>query len=71
MYKNSIKTWAVNDRPREKFIQKGSEALSDSELLAILIRSGTPDRSALVVAQEILTLANDAVNSCIYLVNGN
>lgn len=59
MYKNSIKTWAVNDRPREKFIQKGSEALSDSELLAILIRSGTPDRSALVVAQEILTLAND------------
>jgi len=59
MYKNSIKTWAVNDRPREKFIQKGSEALSDSELIAILIRSGTPDRSALVVAQEILSLAND------------
>jgi DNA repair protein RadC len=59
MYKNSIKTWSVNDRPREKFIQKGSEALSDSELLAILIRSGTPDRSALVVAQEILSLAND------------
>ena len=51
MYKNSIKTWAVNERPREKFIQKGSEALSDSELIAILIRSGTPDRSALVVAR--------------------
>jgi len=59
MYKNSIKSWSVNDRPREKFIQKGSEALSDSELLAILIRSGTPDRSALVLAQEILSLAND------------
>ena len=51
MYKNSIKTWAVNERPREKFIQKGSEALSDSELIAILIRSGTLDRSALVVAR--------------------
>jgi len=59
MYKNSIKEWLVNDRPREKFIQKGSEYLSDTELLAILIRSGTPDRSALVVAQEVLRLAND------------
>ena len=59
MYKNSIKTWAVNDRPREKFIKKGCQALSDSELIAILIRSGTPDRSALVVAQEVLSLAND------------
>ena len=59
MYKNAIKTWAVNDRPREKFIQKGKDTLSDTELLAILIRSGTPDRSALVVAREILQLAND------------
>jgi DNA repair protein RadC len=63
MYKNSIKTWAVNERPREKFIQKGSEALSDSELIAILIRSGTPDRSALVVAREIFSLANDNLSS--------
>lgn len=59
MYKNSIKTLAVNDRPREKFIKKGSQALSDSELIAILIRSGTTDRSAIVVAQEVLSLAND------------
>ena len=63
MYKNSIKTWAVNERPREKFIQKGSEALSDSELIAILIRSGTLDRSALVVAREIFSLANDNLSS--------
>ena len=48
-----------NDRPREKFIQKGCEYLSDTELLAILVRSGTQDRSALVVAQEVLGLAND------------
>jgi len=63
MYKNSIKTWAVNERPREKFIQKGSEALSDSELIAILIRSGTLDRSALVVAREIFSLANENLSS--------
>jgi len=59
MYKGSIKRWLVNDRPREKFIQKGCEYLSDTELLAILVRSGTQDRSALVVAQEVLRLAND------------
>ncbi len=59
MYTNSIKTWSVNDRPREKFIHKGKDTLSDTELIAILIRSGTPDRSALVVASEILSLAND------------
>lgn len=58
MYKRSIKDWLVNDRPREKFIQKGSEYLSDTELLAILIRSGTQDRSALVVAQEVLRLVD-------------
>lgn len=63
MYKNSIKTWSVNDRPREKFIQKGKDTLSDTELVAILIRSGTPDRSALVVAKEILLLANDNLSA--------
>ena len=59
MYKGSIKQWLKNDRPREKFIQKGCEYLSDTELLAILVRSGTQDRSALVVAQEVMGLAND------------
>jgi len=59
MYDQSIKEWLLNDRPREKFIQKGSEALSNTELLAILFRSGTQDKSALVVAQEVLRLAND------------
>ena len=59
MYNGSIKQWLKNDRPREKFIQKACEYLSDTELLAILVRSGTQDRSALVVAQEVLGLAND------------
>lgn len=57
MYKKPIKEWFENDRPREKFIQKGCGALSDTELLSILIRSGTHDNSALVVAQEVLRLA--------------
>ena len=59
MYNNSIKKWSEKDRPREKFINKGSASLSDSELLAILIQSGTQDRSALVVAREVLALADD------------
>ena len=63
MYKNAIKSWSVNDRPREKFIQKGQENISDTELIAILIRSGTPDRSALVVAREILLLVNDNLSA--------
>ncbi len=57
MYKSPIKEWFENDRPREKFIQKGGDALSDTELLSILIRSGTHDKSALGVAQEVLRLA--------------
>ena len=63
MYTNSIKSWAVNDRPREKFIQKGKDTLTDTELLAILIRSGTKDRSALIVARDILSLANDNLSA--------
>jgi DNA repair protein RadC len=63
MYQHSIKEWSVNDRPREKFISKGKEALSDSELLAILIRSGTRDRSALAVSQEILQLSENNLSA--------
>ena len=55
--KKPIKEWFENDRPLEKFMQKGFAALSDTELLSILIRSGTQDNSALVVAQEVLQLA--------------
>jgi len=59
MYNSSIKHWSLSDRPREKFIEKGREALSNTELIAILIRSGTQDRSAMVVAKDVLALAND------------
>lgn len=56
---NSIKNWAEDERPREKLMQKGPSALSDAELLAILISSGTKEKSALDLAREILALANN------------
>lgn len=56
----SIKQWANDDQPRKKMLLKGADALSDSELLAILINNGTPERSAVQVAKELLlTVGND------------
>ena len=53
----SIKNWVEDDRPREKMMQKGAGALTDAELLAILISSGTREKSALDLAKEILAMA--------------
>jgi DNA repair protein RadC len=50
----SIKCWAEDDRPREKMLLKGKAALSDAELIAILLGSGTPALSAVDVAKELL-----------------
>ncbi|MCC6280770.1 MAG: DNA repair protein RadC [Saprospiraceae bacterium] len=50
----AITAWAEEDRPREKMLLKGKQALSDAELLAILIGSGTFGESAVAVAQRIL-----------------
>ncbi len=58
-----ITKWAVEDRPREKLIQKGTASLSDAELLAILINSGTKDKSAVDVGRELLGLVNNNLNS--------
>jgi DNA repair protein RadC len=55
----SIKNWAEEERPREKMLKKGAAALTDAELLAILISSGTIERSALDLARDILGLANN------------
>lgn len=54
-----IKAWAEDDRPREKMRLKNAEALSDVELLAILIGSGTKNRSAVDLARDILSLCNN------------
>lgn len=51
----SIKLLAEDDRPREKFLQKGRSSLSDSELLAIIMGSGSKDESAVELARKILT----------------
>ena len=56
-----IKQWAKDDRPREKLLLKGPQALSDSELLAILIGMGTKKRSALDLAREILNLGKNSL----------
>jgi len=58
-----ITDWAVEDRPREKLIQKGTSSLSDAELLGILISSGTKDKSAVDLGRELLTIANNNLNS--------
>jgi len=55
----SIKNWVEEDRPREKMLQKGAAALTDAELLAILIVTGTKKRSALELARDVLGLANN------------
>lgn len=50
----SIKSWSLNDRPREKLVHKGKNALSDAELLAILIGSGSRTESAVDLCKRIL-----------------
>ena len=58
-----ITDWAVEDRPREKFIQNGTSSLSDAELLAILISSGTKNKSAVDLGRELLGMANNNLNN--------
>ncbi|HZE83718.1 MAG TPA: UPF0758 domain-containing protein, partial [Puia sp.] len=60
--KYPIRKWAKDDRPREKLLSKSPHSLSNSELLAILIGSGTPEKSALELGKEILKLGDDDLN---------
>lgn len=57
--KYSIKDLALDDRPREKLLRKSPSALSDSELLAILINHGTPEKNALDLAKDVLALGEN------------
>ncbi|ALG68118.1 RadC family protein [Beggiatoa leptomitoformis] len=50
----SIKDWDEENRPREKLLQKGAQALTDAELLAIFLRTGVKGKSALDLAQALL-----------------
>jgi len=58
----NIKSWSPEDRPREKLLLKGTSALSDAELVAILIGSGTPKLSAVELSKKILLLGNNNLN---------
>ena len=49
-----IKSWPEDDRPREKLLKKGARALSNSELLAILLRTGVKGASAIDLARQII-----------------
>lgn len=55
----TIKSWAAEDRPREKFILKGADSLTDAELLAILIGTGSRTMSAVDLAKLILKNADN------------
>ncbi len=60
MEDSNLKAWAEADRPREKLMNQGRNALSDSELLAILIRSGTKKETAVELSRRILnSVSND------------
>ncbi len=58
----SIKNWNQDDRPREKLLTKGRTALSDSELIAILIGSGNREESAVDLSKRILAGAKNNLN---------
>ena len=59
----TIAHWAEEDRPREKLMQKGAGVLSDSELLAILIGSGSTKESAVSLMQRILADCGNNLNT--------
>lgn len=58
----SIKHWADDDKPREKLVNKGVSVLSDAELIAILIGSGSRDESAVTLSQRILASVGHNLN---------
>ncbi|WP_330441847.1 RadC family protein [Flavobacterium sp. C4GT6] len=59
----SIKYWAEDDKPREKLILKGKTALSDAELIAILIGSGSRNESAVELSKRILKSVDNNLNA--------
>jgi DNA repair protein RadC len=59
----SIKNWAEDDKPREKLMLKGKAVLSDAELIAILIGSGSRSESAVQLSQRILSTVDNNLNA--------
>lgn len=65
MYKNTttIKSWAEEDRPREKLQEKGRTTLTNAELLAIVLGSGTRNKSAVELAKDVLAVNKECLYS--------
>ena len=63
MEKLTIAHWSEDDQPREKLRDKGPQALSNAELLAILIGSGTPGTSAVELMQDVLKDCKNNLNT--------
>lgn len=57
----TLKEWADEDKPREKMLSKGKKELTNAELIAILLRSGLQGKSAVDVAKEVLTMADNSL----------
>jgi hypothetical protein len=53
-YPLPIREWSEDDRPREKLLKYGEHTLSNAELLAIMIRTGAPGKSAVDIGRELL-----------------
>ncbi|MCX6290862.1 MAG: DNA repair protein RadC [Bacteroidetes bacterium] len=62
MNRLTIKSWAEEDRPREKLLLKGKHVLSDAELVAILISSGNAEESAVELSRRVLEKAQHNLN---------
>ncbi|MBX2982766.1 MAG: DNA repair protein RadC [Flavobacteriales bacterium] len=58
----SIPEWDKNDRPRERMMAQGAKAMSDAELVAVLIRSGSAEHSALELAKHLLKEVDNDLN---------
>jgi DNA repair protein RadC len=58
-----ISSWSEDDKPREKLINKGKDALSDAELIAILIGSGSRNESAVELSKRILSTTGNNLNA--------
>ena len=59
----SIKRWSLDDRPREKLLNKGKDVLTNAELVAILIGSGNRDESAVALSKRILSSVDNNLNA--------
>ncbi|OJV52536.1 MAG: hypothetical protein BGO31_07770 [Bacteroidetes bacterium 43-16] len=58
-----IRDWAADDKPREKMLNKGAPALSDAELIGILLGTGAKNKSAIDLGREIMTIAHNNLHT--------